>query len=130
MPNYLLLLHSEPDVFKNASPEEIQVIIQKYYSWKQRMRDAGILLGGEKLQDRTGRVIRRTAADVTSVIDGPYAETKEVLAGFFQIQAKDYDSAVEAAKECPHLQYGAIEIRQIEPVPPPANSGESDGARR
>jgi hypothetical protein len=128
MPNYLLLLHAEPDVFKNSSPEELQVIIQKYYSWKQRMRQTGILLGGEKLQDRTGRVIRRTA-DVTSVIDGPYAETKEVLAGFFQIQTKDYDAAVDAAKDCPHLQYGAIEIRQIEPVGAPANLGDSAGAR-
>ena len=115
MPNYLLLLHSEPDIFKEASPDEIQGIIQKYHSWKLRMQNAGVLVGGEKLQDGTGRLMRRTNGQ-TSVIDGPYTESKEVIGGLFQIRPDNYDKAVEAASDCPHLEYGTIEIREIQPV--------------
>ncbi len=115
MPTYLLFLHEDPSVFEQVSPEEMLAIIQKYSSWKQRMLDAGVLTGGEKLQDGTGRVLLR-AAGRASVTDGPYTESKEVIGGFFQIRAEDYDQAVQAASDCPHLEYGTIEIREVEPV--------------
>jgi hypothetical protein len=115
MPTYLLFLHEDPSVFARVSPEEMQAIIQKYSGWKQRMLEAGIITGGEKLQDGTGRVLRR-AGEQAAVTDGPYTESKEVIGGFFQIQAKDYEQAVEAARDCPHLEYGTIEIREVEPV--------------
>jgi hypothetical protein len=115
MPNYLLLLHSEPNIFKEASPAEFQAVIQKYHNWKLRMQNAGILLVGEKLQDGTGRLLRRTGGQ-TSVTDGPYTESKEVIGGLFQIRADNYAKAVEVASDCPHLEYGTIEIREIEPV--------------
>lgn len=114
MPTYLLFLHEDPSVFARVSPEEMQNIIQKYSSWKQRMLKAGVLTGGEKLQDGTGRVLRRN-----SVTDGPYTESKEVIGGFFQIRADNYEQAVQAASDCPHLEYGTIEIREVEPVSAP-----------
>ena len=115
MPTYLLLLHEDPSVFERVSPEEMQNIIQKYSSWKQRMITAGVLTGGEKLQDGTGKVLRRNGGR-DSVTDGPYTESKEVIGGFFQIRADNYDQAVQAANDCPHLEYGTIEIREVEPV--------------
>lgn len=115
MPTYLLFLHEDPSVFERVSPEEMQAIIQRYSSWKQRMLDAGVLTGGEKLQDGTGRVLRRPAGRA-SVTDGPYTESKEVIGGFFQIQAENYEQAVQASSDCPHLEYGTIEIREVEPV--------------
>jgi hypothetical protein len=115
MPAYFLFLHADPSIFDSVSPEEMQAIIQKYSSWKQRMVAAGVLTGGEKLEDGTGRVLRGSGAQ-TSVIDGPYTESKEVIGGLFQIQADNYDQAVEATLDCPHLEYGTIEIRQVEPV--------------
>jgi hypothetical protein len=119
MPKYLLFLHEAPDTFDRVSPGEMQAIIQKYASWKQRMAAAGLLTGGEKLQDGTGRVLRRSSGQI-SVNDGPYTESKEVIGGLFEIQARDYEQAVEVAEGCPHLEYGTIEIREIEPVPAPA----------
>lgn len=113
MPNYLLLLHEDPAAFEQVSPEQMQAIIQKYTDWKRRMENAGVLTRGEKLQDGTGRVLRRTS-DQTSITDGPYTESKEVIGGLFEIQAESYEKAVEAASGCPHLEYGAIEIREIE----------------
>ena len=116
MPKYLLFLHEDPNIFEHASPEEMQAVIQKYASWKRRLAEAGVLTGGEKLQDGTGRVLRRSAGQI-SVNDGPYTESKEVIGGLFEIQAKDYQQAVETAEGCPHLEYGTIEIREVEPVP-------------
>ncbi len=115
MPNYLLFLREDPSVFEHVSPAEMQAIIQKYSQWKRRMLDAGLLTGGEKLQDGTGRVLRK-AAGQTSITDGPYTESKEVIGGLFEIRADNYEAAVAAASDCPHLEYGAIEIREIEPV--------------
>jgi hypothetical protein len=111
MPNYFLFLHENPESFANVSPEEIQRIIKRYSEWSDRMRSNGHLLRGEKLQDGTGRVLRGE-----STTDGPYTESKEVIGGLFEIQAVDYDEAVEVARTCPHLEYGVVEVRQVEPV--------------
>jgi hypothetical protein len=113
MSGYLLLLHENPAAFAEVSPEEMQSIIQKYTEWKNRMQAAGVLTRGEKLQDGTGRVLRQIAGQ-TSVTDGPYTESKEVIGGLFEIKADNYDAAVAAASDCPHLEYGTIEIREIE----------------
>jgi hypothetical protein len=113
MPGYLLLLHEDPSAFAHVSPEEMQAIVQKYTAWKTRMQNTGALSRGEKLQDGTGKVLRRAAGKL-AVTDGPYTESREVVGGLFEIQAANYDAAVEAARDCPHLEYGTIEIREIE----------------
>jgi|KBSSwiStaDraftv2_1062776.scaffolds.fasta_scaffold154288_1 hypothetical protein len=115
MPNYLLFLYSEPDAFKDTSPAEMQAIIQKYREWRMRLQKTGAIVGGEKLQDGTGRLMRRTGGE-TSVLDGPYTESKEIIGGFFKIQAENFDQAVETARDCPHLEYGTIEIREVEMI--------------
>ena len=75
----------------------------------------GQLKGGHKLVDGTGRIMH-SAGGKLSVTDGPFAEAKEVLGGMFIIQAENYDQAVAIAGDCPHLDYGSIEIRQIDRV--------------
>lgn len=115
MPNYLLFLYSAPDVLADASPAEMQAVIQKYRDWRLRLQKTGVIVGGEKLQDGTGRIMKRTGGE-TSVIDGPYTESKEIIGGFFEIQAENYDQAVETARDCPHLEYGTIEIREVEMI--------------
>jgi hypothetical protein len=123
MPNYLLFLHEDPETFSEASADEIQAIIQKYYDWKTRMQTSGVLVGGEKLQDGTGRVLRQVNGQI-SIKDGPYTESKEVIGGLFEIRADNYEAAVEATRDCPHLDYGTIEIREIEPVEGGTEGGE------
>ena len=115
MPNYLLFLYEAADAFAETSPDEMQAIIQKYSDWRQRLHKNGVIVGGEKLQDGTGRVMRRAVGE-TSVVDGPYTESREIIGGFFQIQAENYDLAVETARDCPHLEYGTIEIREIDDI--------------
>ena len=77
------------------------------------MQEAGVLTRGEKLQDGTGRVLRRSRGSI-SITDGPYTESKEVIGGLFAVEAENYQAAVGIARECPHLEYGVVEIREVE----------------
>jgi hypothetical protein len=90
------------------SPEELQKVLQKYQEWRRTKAT-----GGQKLADGEGRVLRKTNGKA-AVTDGPFIEAKEVMGGFFVIEAGNYDEAVEVAKSCPHMEFGSIEVRQIE----------------
>ena len=80
----------------------------------RRWQTAGKLAGGEKLSADRGRFLRSESGKVVT-LDGPFSETKKMVAGYFVIEAGDYDEAVELSKSCPHLSYGGtIELRQID----------------
>ena len=114
MPKYMLLLHDNPNAFANISPEAMQKIIEKYIAWGKKLREAGVMRAGDKLTDEPGRVMRRKDGHV-HVTDGPYSESKELLGGYYMIEAETYDKAVELARDCPQLEYGgAIEVRQVD----------------
>ncbi|MBI3606940.1 MAG: transcription initiation protein [Nitrospirae bacterium] len=108
MPQYLLLLHEASKV-TNLSPDAMQAIIQKYKAWSDKLKQTGRLVDANKLC-RDGRVMRGV-----TVINGPYAEAKEVIGGYFMIEAANYDQAVQLARDCPNLELGGtIEVREIE----------------
>jgi hypothetical protein len=98
------------------SPEKIQAIIARYEAWSGKLRERGKLLGQNKLRDREGRVMTRKGSNV-AVTDGPFAEVKEIIGGYFLLEAKNYDEALSLANDCPHLDFGSIEVREIEPMP-------------
>jgi hypothetical protein len=113
MPNYLLLLHADEGRFQGKSPEELQGIYMRYRKWREEIVAKGIYAGGNKLRDASGRVMKQSAGKVI-VTDGPYAETREILGGYFMITADTYESAVEISRSCPHIDFGTIEIREVE----------------
>lgn len=114
MPQYMLILHEKPSDFAGFSPDEIQRIILEYVSWKEKIEADGNLIGSEKLKDEGGRRLTMEGGKLR-VTDGPYAEAKEVIGGYFCIRASDYDAAVAISSTCPHLKYGGrIELREIE----------------
>jgi hypothetical protein len=115
MPQYMLLLHESATLSPDISATEIQAIIQRYKDWSGALAAKGHMRGGNKLQDGTGRTVRSTNGSV-SVSDGPYAESKELVGGYFLIEAASYDEAVALSKDCPHLDFGIIEVREIEPT--------------
>jgi len=90
------------------SPEEMQNAIEKYRAWtaKPFTKDS------KRLGDDKGRVVRNQNGKPRAG-DGPYSETKEMLGGFYLIEARDYDEAVTLALELPHAQYGTIEVRKL-----------------
>lgn len=113
MPKYMLFLHEDQEQFDGRSEDEMMRIITEYGAWAQKMRDEKRFVGGEKLTDDAGKVLRNKGGKIV-VTDGPYAESKEVVGGYFAIEAKDYAAACEIAKECPHLKYGGrVEVREI-----------------
>jgi hypothetical protein len=114
MPKYMLLLHDDPSAFATMSPADIQQVLEKYVNWGDRLKASGILTDGQKLTDEPGKVVRGAGGKMR-VTDGPYSETKEVLGGYYVVEADSYEQAVDRTKECPHLEYGGtIELRQID----------------
>jgi hypothetical protein len=109
MSNFMLLLHTDPVAFARISPEALKQRTDKYMAW----RTQPFVVDGKRLADDTGRVIR-TQNGGPKMIDGPYSETKEVLGGYYTIEAQNYDEAVRIASTNPHLEYGGtIEVRHV-----------------
>ncbi|MGI5211845.1 YciI family protein [Plantactinospora sp. CA-290183] len=110
---YLFLIYGDP-TGDPTSPEAIQAEIDTYWAYDRALSDAGALLASQALQGtetatsvRVGRDGRRT------VTDGPFAETREVLAGYYLVDLPDLDAAVEWAAHCPGALRGTIEVRPI-----------------
>lgn len=118
MPEFMLLLHENPASFAGLSPADMQRVLEKYAGWSAKLASQGQLRGGDKLRDEGGKHLRRNGSSAKpSVVDGPYSEVKEIVGGFFRVAAADYDDAVRLASDCPHLEFGWIEVREIEPMP-------------
>ena len=112
MEQFLILLYSDDKAFMKLSPQEAQTVMGRYRAWTQKLRDSGRLVNSNKLEDRTGRVLR--GANKMEVTDGPYTESKEIVGGYYLFQAADFDEATAICQDCPHLQFGTIELRKIE----------------
>jgi len=95
----------------NLSPEHMQAHMGKWMAWIDKLRKADKYVAGEPLMSG-GKLVSGTNGK--SVTDGPYTEGKEVVGGFFIINAKDIDEAVELSKGCPDLDQGSkVQVRQV-----------------
>jgi hypothetical protein len=111
VPQFLLLLHEDFTNWRSTSPEDMQRAFEQYLAWSQRP----FVRSHAHLGEDVGKVVR-SRSGIARVADGPYSETKEVLAGFFVIDAADYEEAVARSLDHPHLEYGTIEVRFVQPV--------------
>lgn len=110
MARFMLLLYDDPAGMQNVSPEEMQKAIEKYMAWTKKP----FTVDSKRLAEDVGRVIRSERGGKPRVADGPYSETKEVLAGYYTIEAANYDEAVQRALDHPHLEHGGtVEVRQL-----------------
>ncbi len=116
MAQYMLLLHQVPNYNIDLPREKMLEMTGRYMAWADSLRQQGKLAGGEKLA--AGGVRHVTVRDGKPVAsDGPYAEAKDVIGGYFVIEATDSAEAEAIAGECPHLALSAanwVEIRPIE----------------
>jgi hypothetical protein len=109
MPKYMLLLYDEPGKWGTFSPDEMQKAIEKYFAWTKKP----FTVDSKRLAEDVGRVVRSDGGKARAT-DGPYSETKEVLGGYYTIDAESYDEAVKLALEHPHVEYGGtVEVRQV-----------------
>jgi hypothetical protein len=113
---YLLMIHSDEAAMQQARKEDVQGMMAAYGAYTQAMREAGAYLGGERLHPSSTATVVRMQNGKTSVLNGPYAEVKEQLGGYYVIEAADLDAAIGWAARCPGAQFGAIEVRPIWPM--------------
>ena len=110
---YALLLHNGEPAPGEIPAEGIAEMERLFAEYGQALESAGVLVAGEVLQfsDTATTVTRRTGA--TQVQDGPFAETKEALAGIFVVEVPDADAAIAWAEKCPGASYGSVEVRPV-----------------
>jgi hypothetical protein len=113
---YLLMIHSDEKAMQSAPKEAIANMSAAYGAYTEAMIKAGVHVGGERLRPSSTATVVRTTNGKTSVLNGPYAEIKEQLGGYYLIEAPDLDGAIEWAARCPGAQFGAMEVRPIWPM--------------
>jgi hypothetical protein len=109
---YMLILSGEEGGWEDTSPEDMKAEMDRWQAYGQSLVDAGAFLAGEGLQESaTATTVRVGDDDERLVTDGPFAETKEALAGFYLIDARDLNEAIQIASKIPPAKHGSIEIR-------------------
>lgn len=116
MNHYMLLLHTVPGDFAALGPAQMKEMAERYGAWSRQLAERGRLVAGDKLTDDGGRQLRLQGGAPVA-IDGPYAEAKDVVGGFFTIKAETDGEAETMASTCPHLiGRNWIEVRRIDPM--------------
>ncbi len=111
MAKYAILIYEDPAFYENGSPEAWGAVIDAHTTFtKQVFELGGSLVGGEALASRTTATTIKGAG--STVTDGPFVETKEALGGFYLVEARDLDHALEIAKGCP-APFGGVEVRPV-----------------
>jgi hypothetical protein len=116
MPEYMLLIYDDEQQWAAMSPEEQGRIMQDYFAYTNHLRERGVYIRGDALLPTTTATAVRVRDGDTLTTDGPFAETKEQLGGYYLIDAKDLDEAIELAAMIPSARLGQIEIRPVMPV--------------
>lgn len=110
---YLLMIYGNEAAMQKATEEQRGQMMPAYAAYTEAMNKAGVLRGGNRLHPTTAASTVRVANGKTQVLDGPYAETKEQLGGYYLIEVPDLDAALSWAAKCPGASQGSIEVRPI-----------------
>jgi hypothetical protein len=108
---YALLLHYPQPAVPTVRPEEIEAGKAAFHAYAKALDDAGVLRSAEVLQQVAKATSLSLKQGTPQVQDGPFAETKEALAGIFMIEVPDLDAALAWAEQCPAARWGTVEIR-------------------
>ena len=111
MPQYMLLLYSP--VEGRPTPEQMAAEMPRWGEYTQSLKDAGLFVGGDALQGADVATTVRVRDGETQITDGPFAETKESLAGYYLLEANDLDTVLEYAARVPNVHYASVEVRPI-----------------
>lgn len=110
MKKYLLLLHEDMEQMQQLSPREMEELTQAHMAWAEKLGESGHLISGEGLEERSVRISGKDCI----VKDGTFLESKEMIGGYYLLQADNLDAAIALAKECPCHQWGGTtEVRPI-----------------
>ena len=109
---YLLLIYT-PESTEPPAPEVLDAVTDAYNAYTEHVRSSGAYVAAEALQPTVTATTVRVRDGQTLTTDGPFAETKEALGGFYLVEAKDLDEAIDLAARIPGAQHGSIEVRPV-----------------
>jgi|SRR5450631_2191358 hypothetical protein len=110
---YLLMIYGSEAGMQAATKEQVGQMVAAYGAYTEAVKKAGIHVDSNRLQPSSAGTTVRVANGKTEVLDGPYAESKEQLAGYYMIDVPDLDTALSWAARCPGASHGAIEVRPL-----------------
>jgi hypothetical protein len=110
---YLLTIYTDESGFANATPQDIQQVMAAYEKFGRDASEAGVMLGGEGLQPSSTATTVRVRDGETITSDGPFAETREQLGGYYLLDCRDLDEALSWAARIPGAATGTIEVRPV-----------------
>ncbi len=111
---FMLILSEDPELI--ATEDQRRLAVQQVGEYAMGLVSDGTLTGGAPLHPVHQAKKVRTREGRQRVLDGPFAESKEVIAGYFVIEAADIDAAVQIAARCPNAAFGSVEVREIVPM--------------
>jgi hypothetical protein len=121
---YLLLIYNEPSAYTDMTPEESSALTDQYWAFDRMVRETGEHVSGEALESPEVTTAVRVRDGEVITTDGPFVETKELLAGYYLVDCKDLDRAIELAAQIPDAARGrgVIEVRPIVVFEPPESA--------
>jgi hypothetical protein len=110
---YMLLLFGDENAWETSSEQDLEAEMARYERYDRELNEAGVFVSGEGLQPTPTATTMRIVGGERILTDGPFAETKEQLGGFYVLECKDLDDALAWAERCPASGDGSIEIRPV-----------------
>jgi len=110
---YLLTIYADPEIEPTPADNRWEDYMSGYFAMTKDAENAGVLRGGNALQDTSTATTVRVRNGNATTTDGPFAETKEGLGGYYLLDCEHLDDAISWAKKIPGVQYGSVEIRPI-----------------
>jgi hypothetical protein len=111
---YLCLIYDEEAKLAAMTKEESDAFMGEYFAFSDEVRASGHMIGGEALQPTATATTVRVRQGRVSATDGPFAETREQLGGFYLIEARDLNEAIQIAARIPSARIGSVEVRPVE----------------
>ena len=110
---YMALIYTDPARAPQYGTPEFTTMMEGYFAVTAKLREAGAFVAGDGLQDTQTATSLRVVGGKVETMDGPFAETKETLGGYYVMECKDLDEALKWAAMIPTASYGTVEIRPI-----------------
>jgi hypothetical protein len=110
---YMLLIYDNEKMWPAMDEKERNALMGEYYAFTEEVKKAGKLVAGDALQATSTATTVRVRNGKSLTTDGPFAETKEQLGGYYLVEAKDLDEAMALAAKIPSARFGSIEVRPV-----------------
>ena len=110
---YMLMICADEDALQAQSPQEEATMLGGYAAFGEERERRGVLRDGNRLRPTADATTVRVRSDEVLAADGPFAETKEQIGGYYVVECQDLDEAIEVATKIPAARHGAVEVRPI-----------------